>query len=318
MKNFILMFLLVTTNAMAVSVEFKFDINSSGPSIYPCDAGLKHAAHQERVCYDRVTAESCNPARCTDEVQCNCVCTADSTSGAGEYRHDFLKASYAKWSENGETATNVSSKSVAAKQSSFARVFKNNLEWDQQLTKLSFNLGSERYGAEFYLDVCYRGPQIEYYMAGSLADTPNFLLRAQATVTDINTNNGMNYSSLADLQVRAVAVCDQQGKGSYVYAHDGSGNYDNTFAHEINNNMTVANGQFVKSVAFTGFNTGSNLFLIKNWINVRTTKTPRFCKVRYTFKENKRNSSDLLSQIRKWKIQQAEVCTYTSINEDIE
>jgi hypothetical protein len=310
------MLLLVTTNAMAVSVEFKFDINSSGPSIYPCDAGLKHAKHNARICYNRVTEESCNPSKCTDEVQCNCVCTADSDSDAGEYRHDFMKASYANWSENGEFAGTVSSKSVAASTSSFNRIFSEDLEWDKQLTKLSFNLGSERYGAEFYLDVCYRGPQIEYFMADSLADTPNFLLKAQATVTDINTNNGMNYSSLADLKVKAVAVCDQQGLGDYVYASDSSGNYDNVFAHEINNNMTISGGQYVKSVSYTGFNTGSNLYLINHWINNGNTKTPRFCKVRYSFIENKRNASDLLSQIRKWKIQQAEVCTYTSINED--
>lgn len=317
MRNLILVLLLATTNAFAVSVEFKFDINSSGPSIYPCDAGLKHAPHRERVCYDRVTQNSCNPNNCATEVECNCVCTGDAESDAGEYRHDFLNASFANWTDNGEYATNIQSVSRAAKKNSFNRVFVRDQEWDKQLTKLSFNLGSERYGAEFYLDVCYRGPQIEYYMAGSLADTPNFLHKAQATVTDINTNNGLSYSTLADLQVSAKTVCDQQGRGSYVFAHDGSGNYDNPFAHQINNNMTVSGGQYVKSVGYRGFNTGSNLYLINDWINLRSTKTPRFCKTRYSFRENKRNSSDLLSQIRKWKIQQAEVCTYTSINEDI-
>jgi hypothetical protein len=312
------MLLLVTTNAMAASVEFKFDINSSGPSIYPCDAGIKHAAHNARICYDRVTEQSCNPAKCTDEVQCNCVCTADSDSDAGEYRHDFMKASYANWTDNGEFATGVQSKSVAAKKNKFNRIFADRNEWDKQLTKLSFNLGSERYGAEFYLDVCYRGPQIEYFMADSLSDTPNFELKAQATVTDINTNNGMNYSSLADLKVKATAVCDQQGYGDYVYASDTNGHYDNAFAHEIYNDMTISGGQYVREVSYTGFNTGSNLYLINEYINSGNTNTPRFCKIRYSFIENKRNDgSDLLSQIRKWKIQQAEVCTYTSINEDI-
>ena len=316
-KSLFLMFLFITTNAMAASIEFKFDINSSGPSIYPCDAGLMHEPHDERVCYDRVTSDSCNPNNCIDEVDCNCVCTgAGSNNGQGEYRLDFLNASYADWTENGDTASNVKSKNVAAKDNKFGRVFTGKEEWEKQLTKLSFNLGSERYGAEFYLDICYRGPQIEYHMAGSINDTPNFFLKSQATVTDINTNNGLNYSSLADLQVKAVAICDQQGVGTYVYAHDNSNNYDDPLAHQIENSMANF-GQYYKATNYSGFNTGSNLFLIKEYINKLNTKTPRFCKIRYSFKENKRNTGDLLSQIRKWKIQQAEVCTYTSINEDL-
>ena len=318
MKSLLVSLLLIaSTNVLAVSLEFKFEVNSSGPSIYPCDAGLRHRPHQERVCYNRVTQESCNPSACTDEVQCNCVCTADSQSDAGEYRHDFMNVSYADWTENGEFATNIQSVSIPAKKDSFNRVFSDRNEWNKQLTKMTINLGSERYGAEYYVDVCYRGPQIEYFQAGSLSDTPNFLLKAQATVTDINTNNGMQYSDLADLKVKAKAVCDQQGMGSYIYAHDGSGNYDNPLAHQITNNMKAGDGQFVYKTGYNGFNTGSNLYLINEWINVNNNNTPRFCKVRYTFKENRRNKNDLLSQIRKWKIQQSEICTYTSINEDI-
>lgn len=317
MKKICLVMLFITTNVMGASLEFKFTVNSSGPSIYACDAGLKHAPHKEQVCYDRVTMDSCNPSRCTDEVQCNCVCTGESRSDAGEYRHDFLNASYAAWTENGERTTNISSASKAANTDSFNRVFTSNNEWNKQLTKLSFNLGSERYGAEFYLDICYRGPQIDYYAANSLADTPNFLLKAQATVTDVDTNNGMSYSSLSDLQVRAVTACDQQGKGAYVYAGNGDGSYDNALLNEITSDVTVAAGQFQYSTPFSGFNTGSNLFLIDRWINNGNTYTPRFCKVRYYFKENKRNSNDLISTIRKWKIQKAKVCTYTSVNEDI-
>jgi len=303
--------------ANAASLEFKFDINSSGPSIYPCDAGLQHKAHPQRVCYDRVSMDSCNPSLCTDEVQCNCVCTADSDSDAGEYRHDFMSVSYANWTDNGEQATNIQSKGVAAGKTSFNRMFSNKDEWNKQLTKLSFNLGSERYGAEFYLDVCYRGPQIDYYAAGSFSDTPNFQLKAQATVTDIISSNGLRYSQLADLEVKAISACDQQGMGSYVYAGDGAGNFDNALLHDITSNVTVPNGQFQYSTNFSAFNTGANLFLINKWINVNNSFSPRFCKIRYTFKEARRDSSDLVSQIRKWKHQKAQVCTYTSINEDL-
>lgn len=314
---------IVAMSAQAASLQFKFDVNSSGPSIYACDAGLKHAQHNERVCYDRVTKDSCNPGACTDDNDCNCVCTGGYNSDDGEYRHDFVTASYADWTDNGDYAGTISSNKKIAGTTSFNRIFSSRDEWNRQLTALSFNLGSERYGAEFYLDVCYRGPQIEYYYAGQFAggsnNSPNFQLRAQATITDLSSTI-KTYEELSGLVVKARAVCDLQGKGSYKYA--GTGNpasgttYNDALAHEINGDQVNGN-QFLASTNYGAFNFGQNLFLLQEWVTLGTSQTPRFCKIRYTFLESKRNDNDLLSQLRKWKHQKAQICTYTEINEAI-
>lgn len=318
---------LSASSAFAVSVEFSFDINSSGPSIYPCNAGIRHDAHSSRVCYDRVTQSSCNPSACVSEQACNCVCTG-STNDQGEYRLDFMRASFADWTDNGQYAGSSASKNLYAKNGSFHELFdvNNKEEWNKQVTKLEFDLGSERYGAEFYLDVCYRGPQIEYFYAqqnggfsGSPSgyEFPNFALKSQATVTDLVSSNGLRYSDLSDLKVKVSAVCDQQGKGSYPYA--GSGNpagatvYDQVLNDIIG--VTVTGGQYAKTVPYRSFNNASSLYLIDEFINANNAFTPRFCKVRYTFIENRRNDSNLLSQIRKWKQHKAQVCTFTEINE---
>lgn len=324
-----LMALFSVTSAFAVSVEFSFDINSSGPSIYPCNAGIRHDQHSARVCYDRVSQQSCNPSTCVSGQDCNCVCTG-STSGDGEWRHDYLRASYGAWTDNGDYAQTTGTKNIYAKNGSFNELFNGNSkeEWGQQLTKLEFDLGSERYGAEFFLDVCYRGPQIEYFYAmqnGGYAgnaggnEYPNFSLKSQATVTDLVSSNGLRYSELADLQVKVTAVCDQQGKGTYQYA--GSANpASGTVYDQVLNDIvgaTTTGGQYTKTVPYRYFNNASSLYLIDEFINVNNAFTPRFCKIRYTFIENKRNNTaNPLSQIRKWKQHKAQVCTFTEINEN--
>lgn len=322
-----LVVLLSMANAFAVSLEFKFDVNSSGPSIYPCNAGIKHAPYASRVCYDRVTTQSCNPAEdCRDMPDCNCVCTG-STNGDGETRLDFMSVASAEWTDNGSFAGAATNRNIYAPENAFNIAFNESQkeEWTRQITKMSVNLGSERYGAEFFLDVCYRGPQIEYFYAqqnggfspGGTA-TPNFSLKAQATVTDLVTNNGLRYSELADLKVSAKVVCDQQGKGSYVYAGSsspaGATVYD-LILHDIMG-INVSGGQYTKTVPYRAFNNVSSAYLIDEFINSNNSFTPRFCKVRYTFLENRRNDTDLLAQLRKWKRHSSEICTFTEINED--
>jgi hypothetical protein len=320
--------LLFTLNAFAVSVEFKFDVNSSGPSIYACNAGIKHQAHSDRVCYDRVTAKSCSPANdCRNEVDCNCVCTG-STTADGETRHDFLTVSSAEWTDNGVAAGPAVIKNLYAPETAFNVAFNESAkeEWTRQLTKMSVNLGSERFGAEFFLDICYRGPQIEYYFAaqnggfGSAANaTPNFAVKAQATVNDIVSTNGLRYSQLADLKVRAQVVCDQQGKGNYLYAgsHSPAGQttYDTVLTDIVG--VSIGGGQYSKNVNLRDFNSYNSAYLVDEFINVNNAFTPRFCKIRYSFIENRRNDQNVLAQLRKWKLQKAEVCTFTEINEEM-
>lgn len=323
----VLLSFLVSLTASAVSIEFKFDINSSGPSIYPCNAGITHASYPTRVCYDRVTTQSCNPATdCRDRADCNCVCTG-STTGAGETRLDFLSVSSAEWTDNGEFAGPQTTVNLYAPETGFNTAFNESskTEWNRQLTKMTVNLGSERYGAEFFLDVCYRGPQIEYFFANQNngynpvgTATPNFSLKAQATVADILATNGLRYSELADLKVSAKVVCDQQGKGTYLYAGSTSPASGSVYDQILNDivGITVTGGQYTKVVPYRAFNNVTSAYLIDEFINVSNAFTPRFCKVRYSFLENRRNDTNLLAQIRKWKKHSAEVCTFTEINED--
>lgn len=343
---------LMSLNAMAVSLEFKFDINSSGPSMYACNAGIKHDTHPERICYDRGTGDSCKPAdTCLQEEDCNCVCTG-STSGDGEHRMDFINLSSAYWTDNGIPAGQSTTKNLYAPSGHYNIAFDEHdrEEWKRQITKMTVNLGSERYGAEFFLDVCYRGPQIEYWAAQngygsgdnfpSPYGTPNFNLLTQATITDIKKADGKKYSELANLQVKSEVVCDVQGLGVYKEA----GPYYDEVKTDIKG---MQYGDKSWSTPFTSFNTNQHQYLINNWVNYGKAETPRFCKIRYTFVEAKRfetghennghhnnggqhgnhygyghnngnqapKHSTLMTHLRKWKLQKAQVCTFTEINE---
>jgi hypothetical protein len=282
-------FSLLSSSAFAVSLQFNFDVNSSGPSLYACDAGLRHEAHASTICYDRETQTACTPSSGQEEQ--NCICTGPSGQDS---KMDSLVASTADWSDNGGAPTNTATTTVTAGDTSFARVFTGNTEWTKQLTSLVFNFGSTRYGTEFYLDVCFRGPQVKQQ------GTPNHVAVLNTTITDLVA---ANYSDLSDLNVKATVTCDLQGEGTQQGLPDLA----------TNQISGISGGDVVLTTDYASFASGATMTLLKDWINNGNNHIPRFCKVRFSFLENMRNSSVDLEQIRKWERQQARISTLTEI-----
>lgn len=280
---FSLMFglMLLSFNANAISLTFKLDIFSSGSDIYACNAGLKHKGYQDRVCYERDNPEnSCNPGTCTSGEQCNCVCTGDTLNndGQGEYRLDYFNATYRNWADHGEIGGGAGSQYKEAGKNNFNQLFSNNTAFGKELSGLTFNLGSERYGAVYFLDVCYRATQISYDYPGS---TINYSHDKQVTITDLS-DNGYNYEELSGLAVKAVVMCKAKGQSWYQ----------------------------VEETDWRAFNGADVLNYAKK--NIR--KDLEKCKVRYLFKESNRQG---LQSVRRWNLQKARVCTYTSFNEPL-
>lgn len=281
MKKFALLFvaLFVSTNVHAISLTFKMDIFSSGTDIYACNAGLMHQGYEDRVCYERDNPEnSCNPGLCTDEQSCNCVCTGDTlnNSGQGEYRLDYMNASYRDWADHGEVGGGAGTAYKEAGQNGFNQLWNNEVAFNKELTDLNFNLGSERYGAVYFLDVCFRASQISYDYPGS---TINYAHDKQVTITDLSTN-GYNYEELSGLAVKTIVQCKAKNNSWYV---DSESQWQ----------------------AFNGAD-------VLDYNRKNITKDLEKCKVRYLFRET--NESGLES-IRRWNLQQARVCTYTSFDE---
>lgn len=303
MKSFLLSaiaLIALSTQVNAINLQFKFEVLSSGSDIYACNAGLRHKVQGDRVCFERDTLKSCNPESCADGKACNCVCTGGfGNSRDGEYRLDFMTATYAAWGENTNGITNASRINKPAGKNKFNTLFEgDNFDmvnytqaYRNQLTSLSFNLGSERYGSEYFVDVCFRAPQINYPGNVSLYN----VLSRYVTITDIGSNgssvdnfNGSNdpiysedfYQDLAGLEVKSYLVCKDK---------------DNKVL--VNSSTDWEDFSYSQMRSFSDWSTRKDL---------------KKCIVRYAFREG---NTDGLDSIRRWKLQKAEICTYTSVNE---
>nr|BFD58526.1 hypothetical protein CKG001_06330 [Bdellovibrio sp. CKG001] len=250
------MLLISAQSANAISLRFKFKTFSSGPSIYACNAGIRAAAQTGKVCYNQTTGASCTPTACdTAKEICDTQCVCSGTNG-GDTLMNYMKVSYAPWTDHpsagsaGQAFTNTvtrSSEDGGAWNALFNGSNGENEAYGNRIGDLSFNLGSELYIAEYFVDICYRGPQIEYNADNVVA---NFNIIAQVSATDFlnsavghaqdgtgavgtpgleqATADALKYTKLSGLQVKAHVVCDQQGLGSLQNAANNQGYYDTT------------------------------------------------------------------------------------------
>ncbi len=331
------LFAISAQNAFAINLTFQFDVNSSGPSMYACNAGIKHGTKSKNVCYDRTDlTRSCsagcaagNVIACSvEEVKpANCVCTGefDPTGNQGTYRMDFLQATTYDWSDNAE-AIKESTKKVHTKTADGKKDSQNNVIFNQlfgsdqglqnftvneaykyQIKDMSINLGSELYGAEYFVDICYRGPQIDYKQENGTVSGLNFNLIAKATAFDIKKKdqtdaNYDKYAVLANLKVKAEARCVVEDEFNYCLADIIPG--DNTACGTNDPTYFEAKTLGEKGISAANVALLINESSINNGLNI----TPRFCQIRYTFREANET-------IRKWKLQRARICTYTEITE---
>lgn len=331
------LFAMSAQNAFAINLTFQFDVNSSGPSIYACNAGIKHAK-SANVCYDNVTAKTCsagcaagNLAACTAESSspASCICTGELGNGTfngtdGTWRLDYLNANTSAWTDNQTAMGDIVSHQIAANGTSdYAQLFPSTVAgqpsveaYRNQLKDLSINLGSEVYNAQYFVDICYRGPQIDYRNdAGTTVSGLNFGLKARSTVINIKDKdeNPTDYALHAGLKVKATAKCIMDDNFNYCSAGSlpgvdigcgqPAGSY---YSYNVVND---ADGNDAD-----GFVPVAQVSTTAKLIEEATMKakghvTPRFCQIRYEFKETN------MTKMRKWKLQQARICTYTEISE---
>lgn len=331
---------MLAINAQAISLRYKFKVFSSGPNIYACNAGIIAQQSNKKVCYFQGTNQTCTQDDCsTTGANCSSSCICSSSNG-GDYLMNYGKVSYQDWKDNGDTSVTgkVTGKTFASSSdvTGAAQALADKASWNHRITDLSFNLGSELYTAKYFVDVCYRAPQIEYFEDGVKS---NFTLKAQAYATDFLANgvnggennrdglvipggvDGKKYTELAGVQVESFVSCDFQGQGNYVLARNNNNVY-NTADNEAGFNVTSAgtpNGATEGNSSFWKSNPKGVAASLADLLDVTITnnsvKAPRFCKVRYVFTET--NWSSNLPNLRKWQRHGAEMCTFTEIIEGV-
>ncbi len=281
-----------TPAAFAVNLTFQFAINSSGPDIYACNAGIRHAASTQ-VCWDTETGNSCVPST-TNSASCMCTGEADGTKGT--WNKDVLNSKSGDWQDSTSTGSITSSETAAGNSSSaYTSLFaSDDVAYTKRITELSLDLGSEVYGTEYYVDVCYRGTQVAQSNNGN-----SYGLKGKVTVTNLRASetDAPNYQLIADLQAKGITKCYMDKKApttADVFPGISSYNYESTSGANFTSLSTSATQVSLLSDTAMAGTAGD--------------KTPRFCITRYSFKENSTNP-------RKWKLQQARAALYTEISD---
>lgn len=284
------MLVMAYQNAFAISLVYKFNVNSSGPDLYACNAGIRH--QEATVCYVRgKPGQTCEPSLyCGPGQNCNisnCVCL----SGQGSNRADQLIAKYTKWTDHDySNGGPVQTKSIVAT-ANWQKLFDDADAWNYELTtddiansngrNLTFNLTSEVYNAEYFVDICYRGPRID--LPGSSGGQYSFSASTYGNDSFgelFPDGNLARYLELAKLATKAEVQC---------YATPGQFN-----------SPTASWGPFMMNGQTINFTSG--------FILATLPQIPKFCKIRFYYQETS-------FKPRANTTQRARMCIDTTIDE---
>ncbi len=326
--------------ATALEYRFKFKVTSSGPDMYACNAGIRTVPLNCDVCYkensdgtktnvDRPGSCASTATNCGSRIKC-----ISRGAGNGETLMNYMTAGKRAWTDHSVAQAPRSNVSLTGQANTFKQIVSDGVAMDTKIEDLLFELGSEAYTAEYFVDICYRAPQHEYALSGVNA---NYSILANVGSTDflsVGTTKGDNnrdglimlnqtdlghYTTDAAVKVSSYVVCDTQGQGTYQAAANNSGVY-NTSENEANfvigaNGLPTAgqNGSFFRSSDLRSL-TGNAMDMIS-----ANTSNLRFCKIRYVFTETKGQqcSGDKSGMFRDWTRKGAEMCTYTVIDEPV-
>lgn len=342
---------LMAMQANAIQVTYSFRVNSSGPSIYPCNAGLTtHDPHEgdKVACYTAITHEKCSgdcvgldckggeeekddhhgpkpksvlpefmtwsgghggpghggPGGGKEDDKNNCVCTTSKGRKNGNYFH----ANWRPWGDSVDPHTDV----VSGSGMTFNKLFDEKTAYHKVLEKLSFNLGSELYNAKYFVDICYRGSQIDY----SHFETKWNLL-AEASVTDYGLKvQGDGYSDLADLKMKAYIICNTQDRSceeGYCKDEDDKLHYVPQFNDYFltNFNPTYTDYEY-ESDSWTANSSTFKKIIDKQYKELDYKGgAAKYCKIRYVFEE--KDGLSKYGKHRKWQKHGADICTHTKV-----
>lgn len=326
--------------ANALEYRFKFKVTSSGPDMYACNAGIRTIPLNCDVCYkensdgtktniDRPGSCSSTATNCGSRIKC-----ISRGTGNGESYMNYITAGKRAWTDHSAAQAPRSNVTITSQANSYKKIVDDSVAMDTKIEDLLFELGSEAYTAEYFVDICYRAPQHEYAQAGVSA---NYSILANVGSTDflsvgktmgdsdrsglimLNNEELGRYTTSAAVKVSSYVVCDTQGQGTYQAAANNSGVY-NTSENEANftfgsNGYPTGgqNGSFFRSSDLRSL-TGTAMDMVST-----NTANLRFCKMRYVFTETRGQScsGDKNLMFRDWTRKGAEMCTYTVVDEPV-
>lgn len=176
--------------------------------VWACNAGLRHKDHNDGLCFD-LNLGGAQVANCDQSD--NCICSGDSLPQRLN-AFDYLSYEIANYSQGNATSSFTES-DLTAGVTSFAQA---SSDQGQHILKddrgVTFKLGSERFGSEYFVDLCWE------VLDTSLADEPLKVDVDLSLAADIFTSN-QGYLSNALVTQRNGVFCDKTtSSGTYDYS----------------------------------------------------------------------------------------------------
>lgn len=276
------------------------DDSAPNPGVdgYICNAGIKYRLPISELCFIPNTSTACDPS-----LSDNCVCT--NSTDTNHHKLNFLAAGYSSYTSG---SYNTTTTTVSSGVNTFTQLFADNT-FGNRIDSLTIHLGSDRYTAEYFIDVCYHGHDREWYRNGNSRQT-----RVSGTVTSTNFNpggSGLSYISLAGPMILSSTTqirCDQQGVGTYKWGDartrsgngsPGAGDYTSLVMDTWDKITTLGS-----SVSITSSGGAVSVF---NNVSMAAGYGVRFCLIRYVIQET--NTGNL----RKWQRADANFQISTSV-----
>jgi hypothetical protein len=260
MNNICTIFIFLFYSQALWSATFTF--TNTNPLFYPCNAGIRHS-ESSAICNDILTGASCIPESTNVTT---CICTSDGT--AGSWDSDIVHITYGDWVNPPTPISPLSTSDLIATNSltTYNKLFATeDIAYTKQITQLSIDLGSEVYGSEYFVDICYLGPTGTVGTNGS-----NYSMKANLTVNNLK----MNYQTNANLQAKAEIKCFL--------------NKSNQATTGVTPGVTPTNYAINSGSSYIPMTTSANTMTIlqdSGLLNVQGDKVPRFCLARFYFKE---------------------------------
>jgi hypothetical protein len=236
----------------------KINMNvQSSEKLYLCNAGLIHPAG-ENFCQEPSTGRSCDPTS-TDSVVC--VCTSSSPLG------DFISGTVIQ-------PTFRKYQQIPSAASNYMSLADESMVFQTELQDVEVNLGSEQFGAKYYMQFCYHGPVVNNSnnFAASKADLSEGLYKAALSLSALNKI----YNSKILNSAQLTTECDLRKVGAVTGPRE-EGSLPNDFSFEVDFSNQ---GQ----VSINDGTLGIGKELILN-LNSNASQVPRYCKLTLLFSE---------------------------------
>lgn len=252
MKKIILFFL--TISFPLGSFANGVNISSSTEDLFLCNAGLKHEMGGQ-VCFKSTNGQACDPHAAGGS---DCTCT---TSSKGDYVSATIGSGDGSYEKQAEASDTQYTKLVGAEKA-----------FDNAISSVTFNLGSESYGANYFVQFCYRGPLKDMQVGrGPAVDKSQGWYKFQITLTGKDKHYNEKLSS-----AKVRYWCDLRNAGSATAARTAS---------DLNPGATVEADLPVTDVTIPVSSTAFSQQVLPVNLNGAEAEVPRFCVFQLYFAE---------------------------------